>query len=285
MATATLKNEGINSRLSRNEMQRANPENFAPIISGRKMRAPERMVYIYSTARRPFKLNHLLLKARLSGCENGERYVLCTSVPDPYLQVCPDETRGGNRIDEEDGMRVVIDALNTYNLSNDPWVGTNDSTFYEGTNMTNLIREGVFPSLNNPPTEEEIRKAEQCRDKRYRWMVNQATRLAASSTKELNDFLQQCPDVHVAMDALRMKAPWHTTPEVRATCPNCGDEVKSGIAFHQSSAGVLCVLDPERAMKAGAINRERYNELTGIAGDGKEPATSRAATRTATARA
>ena len=38
--------------------------------------------------------------------------------------------------------------------------------------------------------------------------------------------------------------------------------MKQGIAFHQSSAGILCVIDPARALKAGAINKSRYDELT-----------------------
>ena len=35
------------------------------------------------------------------------------------------------------------------------------------------------------------------------------------------------------------------------TCPNCGDVVKAGIAFHKSSAGVLCIIDKKRADEAG----------------------------------
>ncbi len=63
------------------------------------------------------------------------------------------------------------------------------------------------------------------------------------------------------MDALGLKADWHQTAEVSVYCPFCGDEIRQGIAFHQSSAGVLCVLDPERALKAGAIDRDKYESL------------------------
>ena len=58
-----------------------------------------------------------------------------------------------------------------------------------------------------------------------------------------------------------MKADWHQKREVLAKCPNCGDDVAPGIAFHKSSVGILCVIDPEKAFKAGAIDRARMEDL------------------------
>ena len=48
---------------------------------------------------------------------------------------------------------------------------------------------------------------------------------------------------------------------VSGKCPNCGDDIPPSVAFHKSSTGVLCVLDPERAFRAGAIDRARMEDL------------------------
>lgn len=261
MATPSVANHGFKGGLTKDEMQKANAENFH-VVFDRRMRPPDRMIYIHSVAKRSFPVRTFLYpRLNLKGCEAGERYVTCTVLPDPNLQASPDQERGGNRWDEHDGWRVAIDTLNPMNYSDDPFTGTDNPSFYANRNGTNLIAEGLWPSLNEKPTEEEIRRAESCRDKRYRFLTTEAMRLAAVSTRELNDFLQRYPDTHMAMDALGLAAPWHQKNEVRAICPNCGEPVNAGAAFHRLE-GFICVIDPERALRAGAINKERYDELT-----------------------
>jgi hypothetical protein len=253
----------INKNLTVNEMRRANPAEFNPIINARAIRSPLRMIHIFSVAKRSFLKRHMPLfpKLKLQGCEGGERWVRCCSFPDPIPQVCPDLERGGTRTDENDAWVAAVDLLAPGNFTMDPFAGSDNPAYFENASGTNLICEGVWPSANEEPTEEEIKHAEKMRDNRYRWLTGQATRLAATSTALLNEFLQTNPDTHIAMDALGLTASWHTHSEVKVLCPNCGDAIKQGIAFHQSSAGILCVLDPQRAFKAGAITRERMEDL------------------------
>lgn len=255
-------NNGFDNSLTRNQMRKDNGENFNPIINGRSIRPPLRTIYLYSTAKRNFQVRHPLFpKLTLRGCENGERYVLCTSLPDPVPQACPDQERGGTRTDDNDAWIVSIDLLSPGNFTLDPYAGSSNPDFFANRNGGNLISEGLFPSLTNPPSEEEIRRAEDARDKHFKYLAKEASRLAAVSTKDLNEFLQQYPDTHIAMDSLGLQANWHTPNEVRQSCPNCGESIKQGVAFHQN-AGVLCILDPQRAFKAGAISKDRYAELT-----------------------
>jgi hypothetical protein len=247
------------------EMRRANPENFNVIMNGRSMRPPLRTLYIFSVAKRSFQVRHMLFpKLTLRGCEDGERYVRCTSVADPIPQACPDEGRGGTRTDDNDGWVACIDMLAPGNFTMDPYSGSTNPSFFENRSGTNLIAEGLFPSENEIPTEEELKRAEKARDSRYKFLTREAQRLAAVSTKDLNEFLQSYPDTHIAMDSLGLEANWHSKNEVKVSCQNCGDSIRQGIAFHQSSSGILCIIDPDRALKAGAINRDRYNELTGV---------------------
>jgi ribosomal protein S27AE len=52
---------------------------------------------------------------------------------------------------------------------------------------------------------------------------------------------------------------WHklTTPKIE--CPNCGEKIKEGIAFHYSN-GRICVLSWERAYLAGAVKKDEVPE-------------------------
>jgi hypothetical protein len=261
---AIMTNLGMNDPKTKAAMRGANQEAFNPIMSGRSFRPPLRMIHLFSVSKRSYLIRHpLFQKLTLAGCENGERYVPCASFGDPIPQACPDQERGGTRIDDNDGWMAAIDMLNPGNFTMDPYHGSANPTFWANTNGTNLIAEGVFPSLNEVPTEEEIKRAELSRDNHYRYLTKEAFRLYAIGAKQGNEFIQRFPDTHIAMDALGMQASWHQTNTVSATCPNCGDSIKQGIAFHQSSAGILCVIEPEKALKAGAISRERYTEMTG----------------------
>lgn len=264
MATPSVANHGFKGGLTVDEMRKANSENFNVVLGGRRMRQPDRIIYIHSVAKRDFPVRTFLFpRLNLKGCSGGERYVTCTTLPDPVLQPSPDQERGGTRVDEHDGWRAAIDMLNPSNLTADPYTGSDNPSFYGNRNGTNLIAEGFWPSFNEEPTEEEIRRAERHRDSRFRYLTAEAMRLAAVSTRELNEFLQRFPDTHMAMDALGLAAPWHQKNDVRAVCPNCGEPIKQGVAFHKLG-DIICVLDPERAFKAGAITREKYEDLAGI---------------------
>ncbi len=263
MGTAGITTLGFENQQTKSAMRGSNPENFNVIIAGHALRPPRQMIYIHSVAKRTFgPLTRTLFPwLKLAGCEPGTRYVTCCVIPDPVPQASPDQERGGTRIDEHDGWRAAIDLLNPTNLTGNPFSGEQNPDFFANRSGQNLIAEGFWPSLNQVPTENEIKDAEKRRDRHYQYLTREAQRLAAVSTKDLNEFLQSYPDTHIAMDALGLEANWHSRSEVKSSCPNCGDAIKQGIAFHQSSAGVLCVIDPERAFKAGAINRERYEDL------------------------
>ena len=240
------------------EMKRVNPEEFTANLGNTRYRV-ESTIYIFSTAKRDFQVSQPLFPGlTLRGCRNGERYVLAATVPDPVPQASPDLERGGRRIDYHDGWMCAIGLLNPESSARDPFIGAEGASISVG---NNLVAQGLFPSLTNPPKEEDLRKAESFRDRRYKRLVDEAMRAAATSSKKLSDFLRQHEDVHDAMDALGMKADWHQKREVLSKCPNCGDEIPASVAFHKSSAGVICVLDPERAFKAGAIDRARMEDL------------------------
>jgi hypothetical protein len=252
---------GFTDPLSASQMRTQNPDLFDTRLP--RMFPIHRHIYIYSTARRDFPKKHVYWKqGALLGCHKGERYVCCGSIPDPPQQLSVDPDRGGLRVDveprDEAGWRVAIDILNPNNPSLDPYINLNSqqSALYATGQNVDLIRYGLFPSLNNPPKEEEILRAEKARDESYQRLVDEAFAEQASNPQGFRMWLRNNPDINTAMEALGITADWHTKSEIKATCPNCGDTIKAGIAFHKSSAGVLCIIDAERAAKAGVKMQE-----------------------------
>lgn len=236
-------------------MRSKNPDHFDERMP--RMYPIHRHIYLYSVARRDFDVKHVYYNGTLRGCKNGERYVKCYSVPDPPQQIAIDAERGGKRVEveprDEAGWRVAIDILNPNNPSLDPYYRPSPkaAAYYSTGQGVDLIKYGLFPSLNDPPTEEELKRAEAARDKTRQDLVDEAFQESANNPGTFRMWLKNNPDIYDAMEALGIEADWMRKAEVKQACPNCGDSVKAGIAFHKSSAGVLCIIDPERAAKAG----------------------------------
>lgn len=274
MAVETVaKIHGFTDPLAAGQMKAGNPDLFDTRMP--RMYPIHRHIYLYSVARRGFTVSHPYFKGELRGCKEGERYTLCYSVPDPPQQISIDPERGGKRVEveprDEAGWRVAIDILNPNNPSTNPYFRPNgqQAALYATGQGVDLIRYGLFPSLNNPPTEEEIKKAERTRDDSYQALVDEAFAEQASNPQNFRAWLRTNPDITVAMEALGIEADWHRRVEVKQSCPNCGDTIKSGIAFHKSSAGVLCIIDADRAAKAGV--RLQMDEDEPRRGPGRPP--------------
>lgn len=255
-ANTTIKGtQGFTEPLSQSVMRSSNPELYSTDMP--RMYPIYRHINIFSVARRDFEKKHVYFNGTLKGCKNGERYVLCYRVPDPPQQVAVDVERGGKRVEveprDEAGWRVAIDILNPNNPSTNPYLSLNaqQATLYAIGQGVDLVRYGLFPTLNDEPTEEELQRAERARDAEYSRLVDEAFEEQASNPQGFRTWLRNNPDVYAAMEALGVQADWHRKVEVKQECPNCGDQIKAGIAFHKSSAGVLCIVDPVRAAKAG----------------------------------
>lgn len=265
---------GFTDPLTAPQMRAQNPDHYDNRMP--RMYPIHRHIYIYSVARRTFPRKHVYWNASVSdqgfnrpglaGCLKGERFVLCGSIPDPPQQIAVDAERGGWRVEveprDEAGWRVAIDILNPNNPSTDPYatLGPNAAAYYSTGENVNLMKFGLFPSLNNPPTEAELLRAEAERDKSYSELVDEAFQEQASNPQGFRLWLKTHSDINVAMDSLGIEADWFQKVEVKISCPNCGDKVKAGIAFHKSSAGVLCVIDAERAAKAGVRVQDDEDE-------------------------
>ncbi len=67
------------------------------------------------------------------------------------------------------------------------------------------------------------------------------------------------PMMHFAMDYFGLSAAWHMSHRHKTECPNCGDLVLEGIAYHRNASGDICVIDRER-YEASVITVKQQKE-------------------------
>jgi len=255
MATETVKQtHGFTDPLGKWQMQSQNPELYDPAMP--RMYPIHRHIHIYSVARRGFKIKHPYFKGELKGCKDEERYVKCVSIPDPPQQLAINGD--GKKVVEveprdEAGWRVAIDILNPNNPSTDPYLrmDAQAEAYYAIGKNVNLIKYGLFPSLNDPPTEAELIRAEKSRDDTRQEVIDEAFAEQASSPQTFRAWLREHPEINDAMNAFGVEADWFKPQAIKMNCPNCGDSEKAGVAYHTRANGKDCIIDEKRAAKAG----------------------------------
>jgi hypothetical protein len=222
---------------------------------------PKYFVHIYNIAPKEFPISRTLFpRFTARACPAGERYIKVTSIrhPFPELDHESDDT-SQIRIREHIAERVAQDICNPENTTLDQNLIVQNSFNIDG----NLNLQGLFWSRNNPPTEAELKDAEKRLETYYRGLLSMATALERTNEKELYE--RKTPDWHDAADYFGVETSWHQkqTRKVEVakhSCPNCGDDIKAGAAFHRDSEGDLCILDWQRAYEAGRVTKEQVPE-------------------------
>ena len=78
-----------------------------------------------------------------------------------------------------------------------------------------------------------------------------------SNPRQLQEIL--ILDHHMAAEMFGIDVEWHRVMTPKIECPQCGEKIKDGVAFHFTN-GTRCILDYERAYLAGAIKKEDVPE-------------------------
>jgi hypothetical protein len=172
---------------------------------------------------------------------------------------------GKYRGEAHDGLRVAIDMLNPNNPTVDPdWDPSPEAAAYFGSSKNcDLFAQGLFLSESETPAEWEVARAEKRREKLYKGLIAHADSLEHTDRKELEAFLkgEDGTDLRMALDFFGEQRSYHKPMVRTANCPNCGETIKSGVAFHKSEAlGGLCVIDWPMAVKAGAKTKNDVPE-------------------------
>ena len=243
-ATSPMYNAGLSDSMSRANNRTFN---FAlqDFLMGRK---PDYWVYLYSVSADSFDVYRppLLANLRIAGKPQGKDYTQCARFPQPLLAPQGSVDSDEITISPIDARRFCMDIVNPDNLTLNQ-----DTVISKPSNIGNdLGKKGVFWSVNNPPTEEEVKAARARMERYYNTLLEKARAVVTSDPKALQDLLT--PEYHAAADYFGVETGWHAKRSKPMDCPNCGERIKSGVAFHKTEEGSLCVIDWKRTIKSGA---------------------------------
>ena len=266
-AAITGTSVGEDFKFNRRSQAMSNDENLKYVpdfLDPELTRKPEYFVYVFSVVDPRPEGYHLIRNApplihhlQIAELKPGETWTLVTKFPHPVNQAGVDTQE--QRVNyAHNAQRVAQDVVNPENITlNQDAVLAADKSFTEGNDYGKL---GVFWSLNEVPTEEEISKAVRRKETFYRRRLDQARALEASSPKDLFAFLT--PTDRIAADYFDEEFSWHKVPRKPESCPNCGESIKAGVKFHSSAAlgGKLCIIDWQGAVEAGAAKMKDVPE-------------------------
>jgi hypothetical protein len=258
--STSIDDSGNFNARSMRETRMAQEQDYGPdYVDPMQFRKPEYSVYVYSVVDpRPIgkklrrALPPLVPEMEIAELKPGETYTLVTTISHPVNQPLMREN-GERYLDSHDARRLAMDLVNPDNLSLDQDKKIDPTKLYsEGNDFGKL---GVFWSLHNPPKDEEIAKAIARKEDFYRARLDQARVIETSDPKALYNYISTTD--HVAADYFGEEFSWHrksTKPEV---CPNCGEAIKPGAAYHKMDDGTLCINDWKRTVAAGVRQRNQ----------------------------
>lgn len=238
--------------------------NFAlqDYLMGRK---PDFWVYLYNIGEQSHDVYRppLLANLRIPACPHGKKYVQAARFPQPLLTPQGSVDSDEITIIPADSRRFCMDIINPDNTGLDQ-----NAVISNPTNVGNdLGKKGVFWSLNGPgasmnnpalfeePTEQEIEAAKKRMEAHYNKLLEKARAVETSNPKELNEILS--PEHHIAADYFGVETSWHGKRSRPMDCPNCGDRIKAGVAFHKTEEGTLCIIDWKRAVASGVRTKQQ----------------------------
>ena len=223
-------------------------------------RKPEYFVYLFNISDTAYEVSRPPIARRISipGRKAGQEYQLAGRFPQPMWIPEGSVDSSALKVGAEDARRFAMDIVNPENLGLDQ-----DAVLDPKNNLSqgaNLGAKGVFWSLNEVPTKDELAAAKRRMEAYYTAILTKAEAHAVSSPGTLADYLT--PEHHAAADYFGQEYTWHSKRSRPMDCPQCGTRVKEGIAYHVVD-GDLCIIDWERTVKAGKRTRAQAYDATG----------------------
>lgn len=226
-------------------------------------RKPDYFVHLFNVSEQTFEVTRppIVIKLVIPGRKPGERYAKVASLPQPLLTPLANIDSNELSVVPQDTRRFCMDIVNPDNLGLDQ-AAVITGSLSSGTN--DLGKRGVFWSLNEVPTDQELEWAEKRMIAHYKAITERANTVQVSDPKNLPDTLT--PEHFVAAAYMEhnfgMVYAWHTKLNRLAECALCGERVKEGVAFHRMEDGGFCVSDWDRAIRAGIRTKAQAFEAT-----------------------
>lgn len=217
-------------------------------------RPAEYHLHVFNIAQREFTIRRppLFPCIKIPACPLGQPYILVAKIPNIVNEKYIISESGKTANQGRAGELVANDLVNPANTSGDMWREINDEniTWIDG-GTDDATRRGLFWTRNETPTEEELHKAKERMQRHYKGLLSRAETLSRQ-----NKIDEISWEMHLAADHFRIRSTWHTVAELPEECPNCGEGIKPGVAFHTLANGALCVVDWRRAVAAGVVRKE-----------------------------
>lgn len=225
----------------------SNPMVPGPEVDPIQFRKAEFLVHIYTISQRSFVVCQPPLVSRLNipAVPAGKTYLKVMSIPHPFNQFDRESGNGEVVVRMHDARQVAASLVNPNNPSLDQ-----DAKVPDGAVLgmgVDLNSQGIFWSLNDPPTPDELAKAKARRERYYRSLLDRARVLERVNPRELEFTINE--DYHLAAAYFGETTSWHKAFVQAAECPLCGEAIKPGVAFHKNSLGTVCIIDKDRAPK------------------------------------
>jgi len=188
----------------------------------------------------------------LPGMKANEKYHFVASYPQPMLM--PKLSDQSSEMDavRVDARRYVMDIINPDNatLNMDTVVPAEHRLSINN----DLSIKGVFYSLNNPPTQHEVRSAIDRMEKYYRALLEKARTLELTDKAKLSEELASNPDFAYAAEYFGVEMSWNKRQSRPEQCANCGESKPFGAKFHvNKELGFVCVEPTAEGWKAACM--------------------------------
>jgi hypothetical protein len=154
---------------------------------------------------------------------------------------------------QEDGRKHANSLLNPSVHPSSPWetqlreIAPGTPGVAQDQYGNNMNAFGIWWSLtapDDPALDGEIQKFKARFENTCRGLIAAAEEKAAKNERHMIT-----PREHFAMEYLGLEANWHQTTARFTNCPNCGERIREGIAYHKNFANDVCVIDAEKYYK------------------------------------
>jgi len=214
-------------------------------------------IYVYNILDREWVVNQppAFPNFRVLPCPRSQKFTV-TELP-PFIKEVYNQVGTFDHFYKMvDGRKYASQLLNPASFPSTNWENQIMDWQSEDQFGNNLNLLGVWWSLTPPSDiarlEEEIGIFKRIAQKTMEGMIATAEQLAAAGKRN-----EITPLMHFAMDYLGKQAPWHMAMHHMVACPNCGDPVKEGIAYHKNEFGEKCIIDMERCIALGIVKTRR----------------------------
>ena len=171
-----------------------------------------------------------------------------------------------------DGRKYATSLLNPDTFPGTDWQAqlAEGSTGNDDMSGMNMNRFGVFWSElapDSPKLDAQIKLFRGLVDRTMDALVKEGNRWNAEGR-----LANISPMMHFAMEYFGLSSPWHMSHRHKTECPNCGDLVLEGIAYHRNASGDICIIDRER-YEASVITVQQQKESETVPAQTKGPRT------------